>query len=542
MSSMAQRTAPRLKSSVGKSFLSGTTTCCPARMVADACGHVHTIRDLGAALQACKKSAQWQLALQLLSQVNSLGQGTAILYTAAIGSCKNNWRHAVQLLCNMKSTAVEADAFCGTALLPLLHWRQAVYLQQNQATGVNIITVNAAMKTCEKTNHWQCALALHQGKFQPDVISFNTAICACEATWCWALQLLCSAGSVNIVTFNSAMRALVTGEQWQRALSLLEIIHFRRLSMTSVTCSTAITACDRGGAFGQFLAEKRPELQTQCKGQPITAITKLASEKFKALSEDDKKVYQEKFVAAKAKYDEDMKAFLEAGGEKKAIKKKGKKDIKKKKDPQAPKKPAGAGGAYGCFLAKNRAAFMKECSGQPVTAVTKLASAKWKELSDEDKKIYEEEFQKKKEEYQEAMKSYVPLSNAEDDEPPVKKRKTKEGAEAKSKESKAAEKADAKAAKAQAKAEAKEAKAKAKAEAKPKGKAKAKAKADASAGVKLEPAVAAKAEKAGWKDVLVKLAALPDVIAAGKSQTAMLQALEKVNGLLHPAKRALLGA
>jgi len=252
------------------------------------------------------------------------------------------------------------------------------------------------------------------------------------------------------------------------------------------------------------------------------------------------KIYQEKFVAAKAKYDEDMKAFLEAGGEKKATKKKGKKDMKKK-DPQAPKKPAG--GAYGCFLAKNRAAFMKECSGQPVTAVTKLASAKWKELSDEDKKIYEEEFQKKKEEYQEAMKSYVPLSNADtDDEPPAKKRKTKEGAaDAKSKESKAAEKADAKASKAQAKAEAKEAKAKAKAEAKPKGKAKAKA-ADASAGVKLEPAVAAKAEKAGWKDVLVKLAALPDVIAAGKSQTAMLQALEKVNGLLHPAKRALLGA
>jgi hypothetical protein len=27
-------------------------------------------------------------------------------------------------------------------------------------------------------------------------------------------------GSVNIVTFNSAMRALVTGEQWQRALSI----------------------------------------------------------------------------------------------------------------------------------------------------------------------------------------------------------------------------------------------------------------------------------------------------------------------------------
>jgi hypothetical protein len=29
-----------------------------------------------------------------------------------------------------------------------------------------------------------------------------------------------------------------------------------------------------GGAYGQFLAEKRPELQAECKGQPITAITK----------------------------------------------------------------------------------------------------------------------------------------------------------------------------------------------------------------------------------------------------------------------------
>ena len=29
-----------------------------------------------------------------------------------------------------------------------------------------------------------------------------------------------------------------------------------------------------GGAYGQFLAEKRSELQAECKGQPITAVTK----------------------------------------------------------------------------------------------------------------------------------------------------------------------------------------------------------------------------------------------------------------------------
>lgn len=40
-----------------------------------------------------------------------------------------------------------------------------------------------------------------------------------------------------------------------------------------------------------------------------------------------------------------------------------------------PKKPAG--GAYGQFLNEKRADFVKEVKGQPITAVTKLASAKW---------------------------------------------------------------------------------------------------------------------------------------------------------------------
>ena len=72
-----------------------------------------------------------------------------------------------------------------------------------------------------------------------------------------------------------------------------------------------------GGAYGQFLAEKRSEFQKLCEGQPITAVTKLAGEKFRALGEEEKAVYQKKFQEAQAKYDVDMKAFLDAGGEKK---------------------------------------------------------------------------------------------------------------------------------------------------------------------------------------------------------------------------------
>ena len=293
-----------------------------------------------------------------------------------------------------------------------------------------------------------------------------------------------------------------------------------------------------GGAFGQFLAEKRQELQKELEGQPITAITKLASSRFKELSEEEQKSYEEKYVAAKAKYDEDMKAFLDAGGEKKVVKRKGKDGkAKKVKDPQAPKRPAG--GAFGCYLAKNRAAFQKECSGQPVTAITKLAAAKWKELSEEDKKIFEDEYQTKKDAYQEAMKSYVPLPPAEDDEPPAKKvRISKEEKEA-AKQEKAKAKEVEKAKKLEKKAEKATKKSQPKAKAKAKGKAKAK---DAPAAVELQATVATKAEKLGWTEQLKKLAARDDIKASGKSQTAMLKALEESGGLIHPAKRALLGA
>merc|ERR1712232_1380972 len=108
---------------------------------------------------------------------------------------------------------------------------------------------------------------------------------------------------------------------------------------------------------------------------------------------------------------EDMAAFLAAGGVKTKgaaalrTEKRKAKEAKPAKDPNKPKKPAG--GAYGCFLAKNREAFQKECPGS-VAGVAKLAGARWKELSGADKAPFEKEYQEKLAAYMEAMKSYVP--------------------------------------------------------------------------------------------------------------------------------------
>jgi len=165
-----------------------------------------------------------------------------------------------------------------------------------------------------------------------------------------------------------------------------------------------------GGAYGQFLAEKRQEFMKKCAGQPITAVSKMAGEAFKKLSDAQKKPYQQKYEAAKAKFEKDMAAFLAAGGEKqkgaaalRAEKRKAK-EGKKQKDPNAPKKPAG--GAYGQFLAEKRPEFMKKCAGQPITAVSKMAGEAWKKLSDAQKKPYEKKYAEVFAEYQKALAEY----------------------------------------------------------------------------------------------------------------------------------------
>lgn len=166
-----------------------------------------------------------------------------------------------------------------------------------------------------------------------------------------------------------------------------------------------------GGAYGSFLAEKRSEYSEACQGKQASAISKMAGEAWQKLSDAEKAPYQQTYEAAKAKYDKDMKTFLEAGGEKSKgtlalrAEKKAAKDAKKTKDPNQPKKPAGGG--YGVFMAKKREEITKSLPvGHKMTDVAKAAGERWKALSDEARKPFETEFVQKMEEYKKAMEEY----------------------------------------------------------------------------------------------------------------------------------------
>merc|ERR1711934_708662 len=118
-----------------------------------------------------------------------------------------------------------------------------------------------------------------------------------------------------------------------------------------------------------------------------------------------------------------MAAFLEGGGEKtkgqRALQTEKRKERKKVKDTNAPKRPSGGG--YGIYIAENRAKIVKSlpAGSNQTTDVAKAAGAQWKALSDAEKKPFNDKFLKKQEEYQAAFAEYkknLPEDAEEDEE------------------------------------------------------------------------------------------------------------------------------
>merc|ERR1712151_424839 len=71
-----------------------------------------------------------------------------------------------------------------------------------------------------------------------------------------------------------------------------------------------------GGAFGVFMNENRAAIHKSLPaGSAVTAVSKAGSEKWKLMSEADKKPFEEKYQQLKAKYEEEVKAWKDAKGE-----------------------------------------------------------------------------------------------------------------------------------------------------------------------------------------------------------------------------------
>ncbi|KAL5552367.1 hypothetical protein UlMin_002543 [Ulmus minor] len=152
-------------------------------------------------------------------------------------------------------------------------------------------------------------------------------------------------------------------------------------------------------------------------------ISIILGAKWKNVSAEEKKPYEEKYQAEKEAYlqimakekreAEAMKLLEEDNKQKTAMelleqylqfKKEAEKDnkkIKKEKDPLKPKQPMSA---FFLFTNERRADLVAE--KKSVTEISKITGEEWKNMSEEQKRPYEEEAKKNKEKYMEEMGVY----------------------------------------------------------------------------------------------------------------------------------------
>ncbi|CAE8633242.1 unnamed protein product, partial [Polarella glacialis] len=144
----------------------------------------------GAAMSACDKGKQWQLALSLL--LSMTGSGLApdlVTYNSAI-SALSLIKH------NSDNNTVRKGGQWCTALALLADMTEArLYLDQ--------VSYNTAITACSKQGEWQLALDLFRKMsemgVEPDHISYNAAITACSNgdQWHLSMQLFGSMAEVR---------------------------------------------------------------------------------------------------------------------------------------------------------------------------------------------------------------------------------------------------------------------------------------------------------------------------------------------------------
>lgn len=202
-----------------------------------------------AAIGACRRAAQWELALVSLREMRrerhgGLGGPDFATYSSVIRGVGARWVLALALL--------------GESLI------------LGATRSMNVFVLGAALRSCREGRQWQRALAVMEAAVEArsalDVLACNTALAACEEGrhWqaCVALVAAMKHGSLpyrvvggpNVVSFNTAMAACARGRAWTSALELLQQMCHVGPKPDIASFLAGIAACDWAGLWREALA------------------------------------------------------------------------------------------------------------------------------------------------------------------------------------------------------------------------------------------------------------------------------------------------
>ena len=185
-------------------------------------------------------------------------------YSAAISACEKtvDWELAVELLARMEIRFVSPDVVCFNAVMGVCEksaiWDGAISvlsLMASLRTLPDTISYNSVLGASARAGHWELALEiLHQlhRRSAADVISFSSALAACAKRTKWeaALHLLASMPAARVLpnafSYSSAMAATANSGSWEIAVQMLSDMAERAVLADAFVYSAVTTACGRG--------------------------------------------------------------------------------------------------------------------------------------------------------------------------------------------------------------------------------------------------------------------------------------------------------
>ena len=180
--------------------------------------------------------------------------------SAAISMLSAQWDMALALL---DSKAHQADTVSCNAMLRVyaknVLWQPALdMLWGLQAGGnVDVVSYSTAISACERASRWSAALGVlaQMSAFatRPNVFTYSTLLSTCGKAEKWAVALTCLDGMLphfmqpNLITFNSAITSCDRGLQWHLALLSASTLSGKSLDTDAISCRAAMSACQKVG-------------------------------------------------------------------------------------------------------------------------------------------------------------------------------------------------------------------------------------------------------------------------------------------------------
>eukprot|EP00435_Cladocopium_sp_Y103_P040297 s1325_g10.t4 len=216
---------------------------------------------LAPTLVACTRASRWEMSVALWA---SRPSGHSLqMYGAAVHAAKvgHQWPLALSIHDKMLKQSLLANTVINNSVMSALSkeglWQEAlVILQEMQDAECpdnrpDVITYNSAIAACERAWQWTAALQLfvqmRKERLKISSISCNSLLSALEKGRCWiyALHLLARMSRWrlhNQVSYNAVASACEKSWQWRRALLFCH-------GMDVVACNVSINACEKGLAW-----------------------------------------------------------------------------------------------------------------------------------------------------------------------------------------------------------------------------------------------------------------------------------------------------